>query len=101
MNRQLMLKTLLIFIAFGAINTSAATLEASPRLSGVIEDVNFRKKTIVIINDDTGRKETYRFDGETKISVDTNEINKQKTLRPGLTVRLIFPENNKLSTSGL
>ena len=86
--RQCLICCFAVVLPFSA---NAASFNADTVLSGVIENVNYASNTLIITNDETGRKETYQFDENTKVIFEGKEAGSRKKLKPGLTVQLKMP----------
>ena len=93
MKREYLVRAFSITALFFSLTTFAAS-EQTDLLSGVIEKVDHRNKTLIITNDQTGERESYQFDQETKVILEGKKLRSQKVLKPGVTVRLKMPTVN-------
>jgi len=76
--------------------------ENNPRavFSGVIKKVDYRFNSLVIVNDETGRKERYRFDDNTRVVFAGEEKSSAAMLEPGQKVILKLPtDTDTLATT--
>ncbi len=87
MNRKAMFGLFSAAIILCSSQALAAPFGTATVAKGVIEKVNYQAKTIVITNDRTGRKETYKFDDATRIVFENKAGNENSNLQPGQIVQ--------------
>lgn len=102
MNRQLLLVIASIFVFIFTCSANADPFKSERVLSGVIDKVDFSRSAIVIVNDETGREESYLFDQNTKVIFAGKVVKPRELLKPGLSVQIRFPnKREELVDTGL